>query len=83
MRLKSLPALRPHSERVRTSLFQCRQGIGRSGLVAAASLLMTGMGAREAVDSVGTARGVAVPETSGQLQSLKNLASEYLLVGRT
>jgi protein tyrosine phosphatase (PTP) superfamily phosphohydrolase (DUF442 family) len=58
----------------------CRQGIGRSGMLAAASLMTSGMGAREAVDVVSKARGIAVPETSGQLGWLKNLASEYLVL---
>jgi protein-tyrosine phosphatase len=58
----------------------CRQGSGRSGLLAAATLMTSGMGEREAVDVVSKARGVAVPETSSQLQWLKNLASEYLVL---
>lgn len=56
----------------------CRQGVGRSGLLAAASLMASGMSAREAVEAVSKARGVAVPETSGQLRWLDQLASEYL-----
>lgn len=58
----------------------CRQGIGRSGMLAAASLMTSGMRAREAVDVVSKARGIAVPETSSQLAWLKNLASEYLVL---
>jgi protein-tyrosine phosphatase len=64
----------------RNVAIHCRQGIGRSGLLAAASLVTAGMGVREAVDVVSKARGVAVPETSSQLQWLKNLASEHLVV---
>lgn len=56
----------------------CRQGIGRSGLMAAASLMTSGIGAREAVDVVTKARGLRVPETPGQLQWLDRLATEYL-----
>ena len=56
----------------------CRQGIGRSGLVAAASLMMSGIAAREAVDVVTRARGLTVPETPGQLQWLDRLATEYV-----
>jgi protein-tyrosine phosphatase len=58
----------------------CRQGIGRSGMLAAALLMTSGMAVREAVDVVTMARGVAVPETSRQLEWLQDLASEGLLV---
>lgn len=60
----------------------CRQGVGGSGMLAAASLMTSGMGAREAVDVVSKARGIAVPETSGQLGWLKDLASEYVVAAR-
>jgi protein-tyrosine phosphatase len=53
----------------------CRQGIGRSGLLAAASLMTSGIGAREAGDAVTKARGVTVPETPGQMQWLNQLAT--------
>lgn len=58
----------------------CRQGIGRSGMLAAASLMASGMGASEAVVVVSKARGLAIPETSGQLEWLKNLASKTLVL---
>lgn len=54
----------------------CRQGVGRSGLIAAASLVISGLAVGEAVDVVSRARGVAVPETNEQLQWLKRLAAE-------
>lgn len=44
----------------------CRQGIGRSGLVAACLLVRKGMSPGAAVDSVSAARGVAIPETPEQ-----------------
>jgi len=56
----------------------CRQGIGRSGLLAAASLMTSGLDAREAVSAVTKARGLTVPETPGQLQWLDRLATEYV-----
>jgi protein-tyrosine phosphatase len=56
----------------------CRQGIGRSGMLAAALLMTSGMAASEAIDVVTKARGIAVPETSGQLEWLRGLASESL-----
>ena len=44
----------------------CRQGIGRSGLIAAALLIMAGSNATEALASIRKARGVEVPETDQQ-----------------
>jgi len=44
----------------------CRQGIGRSGLVAACLLVKRGMSPGAAVELVTAARGVSVPETSEQ-----------------
>ncbi len=47
-------------------LVHCRQGIGRSGLVAACLLVKKGMSPGAAIDSVSAARGVSVPETAEQ-----------------
>ena len=47
-------------------LVHCRQGIGRTGLVAACLLVKSGMSPGAAVDKVSTARGVPVPETDEQ-----------------
>jgi predicted protein tyrosine phosphatase len=47
-------------------LVHCRQGIGRSGLVAGCLLVKNGMSPGAAVDSVSAARGVPVPETAEQ-----------------
>jgi protein-tyrosine phosphatase len=44
----------------------CRQGIGRSGLVAACLLVKKGVSPGAAVELVSAARGVSVPETSEQ-----------------
>jgi protein-tyrosine phosphatase len=44
----------------------CRQGIGRSGLIAAGVLISAGMGPDDAIQIVSSARGVAVPETAEQ-----------------
>jgi protein-tyrosine phosphatase len=57
----------------------CRQGVGRSGMVASAALIASGTSAREATDIVGRARGVLVPETPDQLRWLEHLASERLV----
>jgi len=56
----------------------CRQGIGRSGLVAAGVLLTSGMGVDKAIEVVSSARGEAVPETTEQLQWIKHLPTEKL-----
>ena len=47
-------------------LIHCRQGIGRSGLVAACLLVKNGTSPGAAVESVTTARGISVPETEEQ-----------------
>ncbi len=44
----------------------CRQGIGRSGLVAVCLLVRKGMSPGAAVESASAARGVSVPETPEQ-----------------
>ncbi len=51
----------------------CRQGIGRSGLVAAGVLLTSGMGVEQATALVSAARGLPVPETADQLRWLRQL----------
>jgi len=58
----------------------CRQGIGRSGLVAAAALLTSGIGVEKALEVVSTARGEAVPETPAQLHWIRHLPSERLVL---
>jgi protein-tyrosine phosphatase len=47
-------------------LVHCRQGIGRSGLVAACLLVKKGMSPGAAVESVSAARGISIPETAEQ-----------------
>jgi hypothetical protein len=44
----------------------CRQGVGRTGLVAACLLVSKGLAPDAAVSRLSAARGVAVPETPGQ-----------------
>ncbi len=44
----------------------CRQGIGRSGLIAAGILVNSGMDPEQAIKTVSDARGLAIPETSEQ-----------------
>jgi len=53
----------------------CRQGIGRSAMIAAATLIASGEGAREAVETVSIARGLPVPETDAQQHWVAEFAS--------
>ncbi len=53
----------------------CRQGIGRSGLVAAGVLMSAGLPADEAIRTVSEARGVPVPETGEQRRWIEQLRS--------
>jgi protein-tyrosine phosphatase len=47
-------------------LVHCRQGIGRSGLVAACLLVKKGISPGAAIASISAARGMSVPETAEQ-----------------
>ncbi|MGA2881638.1 MAG: dual specificity protein phosphatase family protein [Bryobacteraceae bacterium] len=60
----------------------CRQGIGRSGLLAASLLVTSGMGVEKAIQVVSAARGQAIPETPEQLEWIKHLPSEKLVLAR-
>jgi protein-tyrosine phosphatase len=57
----------------------CRQGIGRSGLIAAGVLMTSGIGVDEAIEIVSAARGQTVPETPEQLQWIHQLPAEHLV----
>lgn len=56
-------------------LLHCRQGIGRTGLVAAALLLTKGFDADLALRRITEARGIRVPETAEQLRWIEQFAS--------
>jgi protein-tyrosine phosphatase len=58
----------------------CRQGVGRSGLIAAGVLMSSGMETEKAIDVVTAARGVMAPETPAQLEWLHRLPSEHPVV---
>ena len=58
----------------------CRQGIGRSGSIAAGVLISSGIGAEKAIEAVSSARGLPVPETPAQLEWIHHLPSERLVV---
>ena len=55
-------------------LVHCRQGVGRTGLVAACLLIKNGMSPGAAVETLSTARGVPVPETSEQRDWIERFA---------
>jgi protein-tyrosine phosphatase len=44
----------------------CRAGIGRSALIAGMALVEAGLSAEDALDAIGKARGVEVPDTEAQ-----------------
>ena len=58
----------------------CRQGIGRSALIAAGMLVASGMDARGALDMISSARGIKVPETAEQRRWVEQVLTDYLLV---
>jgi protein-tyrosine phosphatase len=56
-------------------LIHCRQGVGRSGMMAAALLVESGLSPSEATRRVGESRGVPVPETARQRAWIESLAT--------
>ena len=61
----------------RNVVLHCRQGIGRTGLVAACLLMMKGLDAGTAVRRLSKARGVRVPETAEQRRWIDQYASTF------
>ena len=55
----------------------CRQGIGRSGLIAAGVLMTSGASPEQAMQIVGSARGISIPETVEQRQWTQQLPSQF------
>jgi protein-tyrosine phosphatase len=53
----------------------CRQGIGRSGLIAAGVLVWSGLSPSAAVERVSTARRAPIPDTPEQLAWISHLAA--------
>ena len=56
-------------------LIHCRQGIGRTGIIAAGLLIYRGFDPQTAIQRVSQARGIPVPGTNEQLAWLSNLDS--------
>ncbi len=55
-------------------LVHCRQGVGRTGLVAACLLIKNGMSPGAAVEAVSAARGIPIPETQEQRDFIERYA---------
>jgi protein-tyrosine phosphatase len=53
----------------------CRMGIGRSGIITAALLVLRGSTVTKAFDVISRARGLKVPDTSEQVEWLRQNAS--------
>jgi protein-tyrosine phosphatase len=61
----------------KTVVLHCRQGIGRSSLIAAALLVTAGIDPQAAFSAVGSARQLAVPETREQRLWVERLWSDH------
>jgi protein-tyrosine phosphatase len=61
----------------RNVLVHCRQGIGRTGLVAACLLLKHGVDPETAVQRLRAARGVSMPETAEQRRWIDRYAESF------
>lgn len=61
----------------RNVLIHCRQGIGRTGMIASCLLIQSGMSPGAAVELVSAARGMAVPETPEQREWIERYAPMY------
>ena len=55
------------------AVIHCRAGIGRTGIIAGAVLIKTGISASQALSLISRARGVQVPDTQEQEDWLKSL----------
>jgi protein-tyrosine phosphatase len=78
--LSLLRSLSKALEQGKNVAVHCRQGIGRSGLVATALLVTSGTGVEKALEIVSAARGQAIPETAAQLEWLQHLPAERPVV---
>lgn len=73
--VKALDRLNSTLSAGKNVLIHCRQGIGRTGLVAACLLVRNGMSPGAAVEKVSMARGIPVPETEEQREWIDRYAS--------
>ncbi len=75
--LEFLEKLRSELAAGKNVAVHCRQGIGRSGLVAASLLSLSGIDPETAFQQVSAARGLPVPETPEQKNWVMRLAEEF------
>ena len=75
--LEFLEKLRSELAAGKNVAVHCRQGIGRSGLVAASLLSLSGIDPETAFQQVSAARGLPVPETPEQKRWVTRLAEEF------
>lgn len=64
----------------RNVVLHCRQGIGRTGLVAACLLLTKGIDPETAIKRLSQARGTAVPETPEQRRWIDHYANTWAVM---
>jgi protein-tyrosine phosphatase len=64
----------------RNVVVHCRQGIGRTGLVAAGLLLAKAFDPEAALNLLSSARGIPVPETLDQRRWLDRYANQFAVV---
>jgi protein-tyrosine phosphatase len=64
-------------QQARNVVVHCRQGIGRSSLISAALLVSSGEDLKQALQAIGNARGVEVPETVEQRRWLDEFAKNH------
>ncbi len=72
--IAKLDALERELASGRSLVVHCRQGIGRTGVVAACLLVGHGMAPESALRSLGDARGVTMPETAEQRRWIEDFA---------
>jgi protein-tyrosine phosphatase len=73
--IRLIEELDSHLARNKNVVIHCRQGIGRSGLVAVSLLIERGVSVPNALERVSGARRAQVPETSEQLAWIENHAA--------
>ena len=66
----------------RNAAVHCRQGIGRSSMIAAALLIKEGSPPDQALKLISEVRGVPVPETPQQLEWVRKLSEREALATR-
>ena len=60
----------------------CREGVGRSGIIAACLLIKSGLVPEEAMETVSNARGVIVPQTDEQREWVIAFARQFAPAAR-